>query len=325
MIIQENIQLSEVLWYKIGGISQYLLTCNNKKDIFEAINFINKQGIEKIFICGYGTNLVFSDNPFKGAVIKITEDYNKQTEIAINAQKDIVTFAGTALDTVITYALRNNFTGLEWAGGLPGSVGAAIRGNVGAYGSEIQDTLYEAEVLIKTNKDKFEIKKLSNKELNFSYRHSLIKENPNRMIVISATFQLNPASSIETQKAWEIYNLRIQDRKNKHPLEYPNCGSVFKNIREPEKIEKILKVFPDLKEKIEKKWYGKVASAYLIQRLGLQGLRIGDAQISEKHALFIVNLNHAKASDVLKVIGAIQNKFLATFGFSLEPEVEIVH
>ncbi len=325
MIIQENVKLSDILWYSIGGVTRFLITCNTKKDILDALEFINKNSIKRIFVCGYGTNLIFSDNFFDGAVIKITEDYSKQPEISLEGKNTVLAFSGTALDSVITYTLNHNLIGLEWAGGLPGTIGAAVRGNVGAYGGEIKDSLLEAEVLAKIDENTFEIKKISKQDLNFSYRHSLIKDNPGRMIVLSAAFRLKQATSEEIVKAREIYNLHIQQRKDRHPLEYPNCGSVFKNIREPEKIGKVLSVFPDLKERIDTSWYGKVASAHLIQRLGLQGLRIGDAQISKKHALFIVNRGHAKAKEVFGIINVIQSKFMEKFGFTLEPEVEIVN
>jgi UDP-N-acetylmuramate dehydrogenase len=144
------------------------------------------------------------------------------------------------------------------------------------------------------------------------------------MIVLFATFKLQEASADEVAQAREVYETHIQQRKDRHPLEYPNTGSVFKNIREPEKIAEVLRVFPDLEDQINTKWYGKVASASLIQRLGLQGFRVGDAEVSKKHALFIVNLHHATARDVTTVIDTVQKKFKETFGFTLEPEVEIV-
>ncbi|HRN96795.1 MAG TPA: hypothetical protein PLD54_05090, partial [Candidatus Levybacteria bacterium] len=116
-----------------------------------------------------------------------------------------------------------------------------------------------------------------------------------------------------------------QQRKERHPLEYPNCGSVFKNIRKKEDIEKVLAVYPDIKEKIEKDWYGKVSMGYLIQRLGLQGYRVGNAQISEKHALFIVNLGGATSQDVRSIINTVTEKCEETFGFTPEVEVEVVN
>lgn len=325
MQVQENVKLADILWYRIGGTCKYLLTCQSKEDVYLAIEFVKKNKVKRIFICGIGSNLIFTDDYYDGAVIQIFTNADNPNEIHLLDNNYIEAFSGITLDKVIRFSLVHNFMGLEWAGGLPGTVGAAVRGNVGAYGGEIKDSLFEAEVLVLNNEEGLTVKRLSNQELSFSYRHSLIKENPGVMVVISAVFKLRPGNKEEIKKANEVFALHIQQRKDRHPLEYPNCGSVFKNIREPEKVQKVLKVFPDLKEKINTQWYGKVASAHLIQRLGLQGYRIGNAQISNKHALFIVNLGQAKAKDVLNVIEVIQAKFIETFGFRLDPEVEIVH
>ena len=327
MIIQENVKLSEILWYKIGGVTKYLLTCVTKEDIYEAVEFINKNDIKKIFVCGLGSNLVFTDEYFDGAVIRITTKEKSTNNIHLieNGDEKIVeAFAGSLLDEVIKFSLNKNLTGLEWAGGLPGTVGAAVRGNVGAYGGEIKESLFSAEVLIRDETGRYEIQTFQNKALNFSYRHSLIKDNPGNFIVLTAKFRLKSGNSQEVNEANKTYDLHISQRKERHPLEYPNCGSVFKNIRYPEKIKRVLEVFPDIQEKIQSNWYGKVAAGYLIQRLGLQGYKIGDAQVSTKHALFIVNLGQAKAQEVVQIIDIIQQKFIDTFGFKLDPEVEIV-
>jgi UDP-N-acetylmuramate dehydrogenase len=344
MIIQKDIQLSDILWYKIGGKVKYLLTAENKKDVIEALEFIKTNNIQKIHVLGLGSNLIFSDDYFDGAVMQIATNshpgvaasYDRipdaiapsksglQHDIVLNDNGLVEVFAGTTLDSVINFAFNNNLTGLEWAGGLPGTVGAAVRGNVGAFGGEIKDIISSAEIL-KINKDNtYTIKTFSNQELKFIYRGSIIKENKGMMIILSAQFKLSPANYQELAAAQEKYFQNIQYRNDHHPLEYPSCGSVFKNIREPEKIAKILKVYPEINDLIVNKWHGKVAVGYLIQKLGLQGLRIGDAQISTKHALFIVNLGNAKAKDVLAVIQTIQTKIIGAFGFSLDPEVEIV-
>lgn len=332
MTIYNNFQLSNILWYKIGGKTKYLLEAYSKDDIYQAIDFIQKNKIKKMFICGLGSNLIFTDEYYDGAVIRISANENNAkpgsewdpaNNIRISDDNKLTAFAGTTLDTVIQFSLQNNLTGLEWAGGLPGTVGAAVRGNVGAFGGEIKDTLASAEIL-ELEDGTVKLRNLSNQELNFVYRGSIVKEKKGKMIVVSARFNLQPSDEETVEKAKNIYVKNIQHRKDRHPLEYPNCGSVFKNIRDKEKIQTILQVFPDIQEKIDNQWYGKIASGYLIQRLGLQGLRIGDAEISMKHALFIVNLGQAKAKDVLTIIDIIQTKFTETFGFKLEPEVEIV-
>jgi UDP-N-acetylmuramate dehydrogenase len=339
MTVQQDIQLSGVLWYKIGGKAKYLLTAENKEDVIEALEFIKTNNIKKIHVCGLGSNLIFSDAYFDGAVIRITtnnhpigsagdsssfDKLRTQNDIKINDDSLVDAFAGATLDSVINFAFNNNLAGLEWAGGLPGTIGAAVRGNVGAFGDEIKDVIHNAEILEINKNNIYNIKTFSNQELKFVYRGSSIKKNKSTMIILSAQFKLSPANDKQLATAKEKYHQNIQYRKDHHPLEYPSCGSVFKNIHESEKIAKILQVYPKINDLILNKWHGKVAVAYLIQRLGLVGLRIGDAQISTKHALFIVNLGNAKANDVLDIIQIIQSKFMETFGFSLETEVEIV-
>lgn len=333
MIIHNDFQLAPLLWYKIGGTAKQYIECKNKEDIIEAIKFIKENNIEKVFVCGQGSNLIFTDDYFDGAVIKIVSPHpnplpqgeGNQKELPLllgDGGGEVEAFAGTILDDVIKFAFFNNLVGLEWAGGLPGTVGAAVRGNVGAYGGEVKDSLVSAEVLDYSGDEPI-IKTLTNEDLQFSYRESLIKKNK-KMIVVSAKFGLKKTNSEELENAKNIYQKNIQTRKDRHPLEYPNCGSVFKNIRDKDKVEKVLEVYPELSENVEKKWYGKIAVASVIEKLGLKGFRVGDAQVSEKHALFIVNLDHAKSKDVLQIINTIQNKFQEKFGFKLEIEVEIV-
>lgn len=321
MLIQNDISLSEMLWYKIGGKAKYVLTCESRSDISDALEFIKKEKPNKLFICGLGSNLIFSDAYFDGAVIRIVSSAKQNSGISIVGD-NITAFAGTILGDVITFAFDHELTGLEWAGGLPGTVGAGVRGNVGAYGGEIKDSLVSAEMIDYSGEVPV-LKTLTNEELQFIYRGSLIKSHK-KMVVVSATFGLQKSSAEEIAAAREIYEKNKQYRKDRHPLEYPNCGSVFKNLREKEQIEKVLSVYPDLKENVEQKWYGKVAVASLIEKIGLKGFRIGDAQISEKHALFIVNLGNAKSKDVLAIIQTVKEKFLNTFGFEPEVEVEIV-
>lgn len=318
MNIRNDVPLSEILWYKIGGKTRYLLEATTREDVKRALDFIDKKNVKKIFVCGLGANLIFTDEYFDGAVIRIVTE-----EPDMHIQNNYVTsFAGTILDNVITHAFDHSLSGLEWAGGLPGTVGAGVRGNVGAYGGEIKDSIVSAEVLEIIGSG-FTVRNLNNSDLQFVYRGSIVKQKRN-MIVLSATFQLQKGTSDEVKNSKNIYTEHIEHRKARHPLEYPNCGSVFKNIKKPEQIAKVLEIYPDLKNNVENKWYGKVAAAALIQRFGLQGYRVGNAQVSEKHALFIVNLGGAKAKDVLTIIDAIQEKFENTFGFTLEPEVEIV-
>lgn len=320
MTVKNNFHIAQSLWYKIGGTAKVFLECKNREAILEAVKFIKDNTISKVFVCGMGSNLIFTDEYFDGAVINITASETK--DVSINEDGLVEAYAGESLDSVIQFGFERNLIGLEWAGGLPGTVGAAVRGNVGAYGGEIKDCLVSCDV-IDFSEETPVLKKLTNEDLQFVYRGSLIKTHK-KMVVVAARFSLKKATEAEMEAATDVYHLHMQQRKDNHPLEYPNCGSVFKNLRDPQQIEKALSVYQELRENVETKWHGKVAAASLIEKLGLKGFRIGDAQVSEKHALFIVNLGNAKSQEVLQVIDTVQQKFQETFGFQLETEVEIV-
>lgn len=319
MRVYKDFILRDILWYKIGGKARYLMDVESKEDIKKAFEFINREKIKNYFFLGLGSNLIFTDDYFDGAVIRFLPNANS---IRLIKPHIIEADAGAVLNNVINFAFNHNLVGLEWAGGLPGQVGAAIRGNVGAFGGEIKDVLKEAEVFeVLSGKPKFKI--LKRFELKFSYRNSLIKKN--KLGVLSATFRLKQASSSTLKRARQTYINNIEYRKIRHPLEYPNCGSVFKNIAIPLHIEKVIEIFPDLEEKIKRDWHGKVSMGYLIKRLDLSGYRVGDAMISPKHCNFIVNLGKARTADTLSIIKMIQDKFLETFDFVPEVEVEIVN
>lgn len=333
MQVLHDADMSTHLWYQLGGKAKYLLKASTRQDIEEALDFISDNAISKIFVCGLGANLIFTDDYFDGAVLQIVSGENKlyddvslsrsvaDTHFKRNGNV-ITAFSGEVLDNLVVYALQHNLTGLEWAGGLPGTVGAGIRGNVGAFGGEIKDSVLEAEVIEFGSKD-FQIKKMTREELNFTYRTSTVKLHRN-LIVLSATFHLNPASPTEVEKARQTYFGNVMYRKTRHPLDHPNCGSVFKNIARKEDVEKVLSIWPDIKETVDTKWHGKVSMGYIIKRLDLSGKKVGKAEISEKHSNFIVNVGGAKAKDVKTLIDEIQSKSQATFGFVPEVEVEII-
>lgn len=321
MNVHNDFPLSEILWYRIGGAAKYLLEAQNKEDIFEAFDFIQKNNIKKWFIVGTGSNLLVSDSYFDGAVIHLLRKMDPK-HIHLTNDGMVEAFSGELLDDVIHFCFEHSLVGLEWAGGLPGTVGAGVRGNVGAFGSEIKDSLYSTEVLNITNGQR-KIAVLRNSDCEFAYRISIVKGNKN-MIVLSAKFQFKQGDALQIEEAKKIYQQNIKYREEKHPLEYPNSGSVFKNIVKPEEVCRVVEVFPDLSESVQSKWHGKVAMAAVIEKLGFPGFQIGNAQVSNKHANFIVNLGGARFMDVFSLIGKIKQKFSETFQFVPEVEIEIV-
>ena len=202
----------------------------------------------------------------------------------------ITSQAGAKLIDTTYVALEHHLTGFEFACGIPGSIGGAVFMNAGAYGGEIKDVFVSCEVLYPDG----QIKTLSAKEMAFSYRHSAIQKQ--HCIVLSATFALQAGNYAEIKaKMDELTHLRA----SKQPLEYPSCGSVFKRP------------------------VGHYTGP-LIEQAGLKGMTIGGAQVSEKHAGFIVNINHATATDYVNLIQYIQKVIKEKFDVTLETEVRII-
>lgn len=318
MTVQEHVDLSQILFYRIGGTARYLLEAKSVSDILEAFAFIRNKNINSFLVVGLGSNLLMPDTAYNGAVIWVNK--NDAPDIAITPEGHIAVYAGQSLDDLLQFAFQHSFVGLESMGGLPSTVGGAIRGNAGAFGIEIKDVLVSAEVLdIATH----QVRTYSNQECDFSYRDSVFKHNHN-LIILRGVFALQKADTEAIDQAREVYKEKIEYRNTNHPVEYPSCGSVFKNIREEDEVQKVISVWPDIEDSVRNKWHGKVSMGYVIKRLGFSGIEVGGAKITEKHANYISNVDHAKSSDVLTIIKMIKQKFLLTFGFEPELEAEIV-
>jgi len=314
-----HIPLSDIVYYHIGGEARQLIEVSNKKELLETLAHVLKEKIRPIYVLGLGANLLIPDDGLSGIVI-LLQSGNDNFKLEQNAQ--ITAFAGATFDSLLKYSFSQNLVGLGWAGGLPSSVGGAIRGNAGAFGSETKDFVVSVDVVNVTD-PLFKITTYSRSECKFGYRDSIFKHNKD-LIIISAVFQLETASMEQLAKDEAVYHKNIAYRDLHHPMDYPSCGSIFKNIVEKDKIEKTLSVWPDMKEMVEKKWYGKVSMAYVIGRLGFSGYKVGNAQVSEKHNNYISNLGNAKANEVEGIITAITEVFMNKFGFKPELEVEVV-
>jgi UDP-N-acetylmuramate dehydrogenase len=321
MQVYENVLLSTILWYQIGGVARIVLDVSSKEDIYETLSYIKNNHIENVFILGLGSNLLFSDNGFDGAIIRF-QSQEDGLGVRLVENGIVESFAGEFLDSVIQSQFELGLIGLEWAGGLPGTVGAAVRGNVGAFGGEIKDSFVKAHCIRLQNDGSYEEVTLNHEEMDFSYRSSKVKKE--NLIVISAQFRLEDGTAEQLLAAHEKYFENITYRQDKHPLDYPNCGSVFKNISNPDEVAKVLEKWPDIESLVHENWHGKVSMGYIIDRLGFKGVQIGNAQVSDKHQNFIVNKGGAKAQDVKSIITQIEEKMQKEFGFTPEVEIEIV-
>jgi len=305
--IKKDILLSEHTTFKIGGEAEYFLLATKEKEIMHAVKIAKRLKIP-IFVMGGGSNLLVSDKLIKGLVVK-----NQVREPIILMKNNIIEApAGIVFGKLVDFSINQSLEGLEWAGGLPGTFGGAIRGNAGAFGGETKDSVLRVRAL----DNKLNLKKLSNAQCKFSYRSSIFKQE--NWVVLSASVKLIKG---DKKKIQEISNSHINYRREKHPLEYPNAGSIFKNVNFKEIPAKFQKLFLD---KVKKDPFPIVPSAWFIIGAGLVGKKIGKAQISAKHSNYIVNLGGAKAQDVLKLIDIVKQKVKKKYGITLEQEVQFL-
>jgi UDP-N-acetylmuramate dehydrogenase len=306
MKIIKNKNLKELTSFKIGGISDYFVEIQNLEDFLKFFSWQKNKNLP-IFILGGGTNLLIDD--FKGIVLKPKLKY-----IHNIGDKVLVVGSGILVSELLDYVIDLEYEGLEWAGGLPGTVGGAVEGGVGCFGGEFKNLVFEVRAInLKTAEEKI----FSKDECLFEYRNSFFRQNKDWLIVETKLFFKNRKDKEELRK---IVEEKINYRKMKHPLEYPNAGSIFKNIP----FEKVPKFVQDLaleKNKVKDDPFPVIPTAFLISEAGLKGKRIGSAQISEKHANFIINLGRATFNDVYQLID-FTKKFLED-KFEVEPEIEI--
>lgn len=303
--LKKDIILSEHSTYKIGGPADYFLVAKNINDILAALKFSDENSLP-VFILAGGSNILFSDEGFRGLVIKI-----ENKEIKIRGDK-ITAEAGVMMAELINVAIGAKLAGLEWAGGLPGTFGGAVRGNAGCFGGEIKNTIEQVTAVTRSGKLKY----YSNEDCCFSYRDSVFKRNDE--IIISAVLSLR---SGDPEKLREEVFGHIKHRQERQPLEFPNCGSVFKNCPLEIVPEAVARRF---KEKIKTDPFPILPVAVLADAGGLKGRSIGGAKISEKLPSFIVNFKNASASDVLELMSVLKEKIKKEFDINLQEEIELV-
>jgi UDP-N-acetylmuramate dehydrogenase len=291
--VKENVLLKEYSTFRIGGKARYFFVATKKEDLIKAVDVAKKFKLP-FFLLGNGSNLLISDKGFKGLVIKIqVTGYNLQGN-------KIYAEAGIPLSRLVSESMNRNLTALEWAAGIPGTLGGAIFGNAGAFGKSIGDSVEEVEAYDLTNK---KIKILKNKDCQFRYRESIFKKKKN-LIILSTKIRFKKGNEKEIQKKIKGY---LKHRSQSQPLNFPSIGSIFKN---PKNFS------------AGRHWRASLSAGYLIEKCGLKGKRIGDVKISEKHANFIINLGKGKAKDVKKLINLIKKRVKEKFGITLKEEIQ---
>ncbi len=303
--IQRNVPLAPYTTFKIGGNAKYFFVARTTKDIVEAVKIAKNLQVP-FFILGGGSNLVVSDRGFPGLVI-----YIQAKQYRIEGAKFLCE-AGVPMAVLVKETGKKGLSGFEWAGGLPGSVGGAIRGNAGAFGGETKDSILWVIALDKKGKERLFLKN----KCKFSYRSSLFKEKG--LVILSAAFSLLKGSRRAIQS---IATGHVAYRKERHPLEYPNAGSVFKNCD-------LKKFSPALQKKLQPAVktdpFPVIPAAYINDQAGLKGMRQNNIQISTRHCNFMVNLGGGKAKDVVLLVHKVKKTIKKKFGVVLEEEIEFV-
>lgn len=284
LTIKANEPLSNYTYTKTGGPADLLVFPRSVEQVQRVLAAVKQENLP-LTVLGNASNLIVKDGGIRGLVMILTD----MQELVLEGNQ-LKAASGAALIEASRLAAAAGLTGLEFACGIPGSIGGAIYMNAGAYGGEVKDVISQVEVVTRDG----QLKTYAGADCDFSYRHSRFQEGDE--VILGVTFDLAPGdqSAIDSKVA-ELTHLR----QSKQPLEYPSCGSVFKR---PE---------------------GYFAGQ-LIQDAGLQGYQVGGAQVSTKHAGFIVNVDHATATDYLEVIEHIRLVVWARTGVFMEPEVRII-
>lgn len=284
---QESVLLDEPMkkhtTFRIGGPSDYFVLPKNIEEVKGVIALCKEKEVP-FYILGNGSNLLVSDDGFRGVIIQLYKNMS-HIEVEGNAIRAQV---GALLSKIAAEALQNGLTGFEFASGIPGTLGGAVVMNAGAYGGEMKDVLIEVTALTQDG----EVKVLKKEELDLGYRTSVVGKKG--YIALEAVVELQKGNPDEIKATMDDLK---EKRTTKQPLEYPSAGSTFKR---PEGY-----------------FAGK-----LIQDTGLRGFSVGGAQISEKHCGFVINKDHATAKDVAELMREVSDRVEAKFGVPLEPEVK---
>ena len=283
--LKKNISLSNFTTWRIGGPAEWIAQPKNNEEIKYLINWINKKKIA-CNIIGAGSNLLINDQGIKGLSLCMRQFKGIQIDKSTGI---IEVLSGEMLPTLARKAAANGLHGLEWAVGIPGTIGGAVVMNAGAQGHCISNYLESITTLSLNG----EYKKIEATDLNFGYRYSLLQQE--KLIVISARLKLEPGH--RESEIRQITNENFNHRLRTQPYKDQSCGSVFRN---PEPLK----------------------AAKLIEELGLKGFRFGGAEISKIHSNFIINANQASSADVQGLIKYIQKKVLDAYGILLETEVK---
>lgn len=282
---ERGVSMKNYTSFKVGGPAELFLSPEDAGQTAKLVRFCEKEDIP-VFVLGKGSNVLVSDKGIKGTVIFT----GKQCGITLTDENTVRAQSGASLAQLCSFALENSLSGLEFAYGIPGTVGGAVFMNAGAYGGEMKDVLINSEYVSPDGTSG----ELDNEAMQLSYRHSAYEDSG--LVITAASVRLTPGDPEQIKNT--MHDI-ISRRRDKQPLEYPSAGSTFKR---PE---------------------GHFAGT-LIEQCGLKGVSVGGAQVSEKHAGFIINRGGATASDILSLIKHVQARVKAQTGVTLETEIRLI-
>ena len=281
----ENEPMSHHTTFRIGGPARWMLRPRDTDQAAAILRLCHAHDIRPFFL-GNGSNLLVSDQGYDAVVV----DTSGLERMSVEGENTIYADSGVLLSRLAGFAADQGMAGLEFASGIPGSVGGAVRMNAGAYGGEICQVLARVDYLDQTGA----LHTAKPEDCGFSYRRSIFGQTP--WLITGALFTLTPGETDEIRGRMAQLN---RQRREKQPLEYPSAGSTFKRPQE-------------------------YFAAALIEECGLKGLQVGGAQVSEKHSGFVINRGDATCADVLALMEKVQARVMERTGVLLEPEVEIL-
>lgn len=286
--IRKNEEMKNHTSFKVGGPADRFIVVKNMLQLRAVLNAVKESDLQ-VFILGNGSNILVSDKGIRGVVLSLSGDFKKIELLEDN--RTILCASGVRLSALCKFAKDNSLTGLEFAWGIPGSVGGAAYMNAGAYGGEMKDVVRE---VMHISRDSLEIGKFNLDSLDFSYRHSVYTNKD--LIITAVKLRLDKGNQIEISSKMDEL---MKKRKNKQPYDMPSAGSTFKRPQ------------------------GAFAAA-LIEECGLKGERVGNAMVSDKHAGFIINNGGATCEDILALIKCVKQKVFTERGVRLECEVKLI-
>ncbi|MCL1914639.1 MAG: UDP-N-acetylmuramate dehydrogenase [Eubacteriaceae bacterium] len=286
LTVRINEHMSKHTSFKTGGLADIYLLPTSKSSLLSCIRVLKEEGVP-FYVIGNATNIVVSDEGIQGAVIST----RKMGAISIDGQR-MHAESGASLKSMSMRALESSLSKMEWAFGIPGSVGGAVSMNAGAYGTEAKDVVESVEVL----GPNMETSILLNEQMDFGYRASAVFDKG--LLVLSATFLLEKAPQ---NKIKELMDTLSEARRSRQPIELPSAGSVFKRPKEE-----------------------GMYAAKLIEDAGLKGCQIGGAMVSPKHSGFIVNVGNATTNDIARLVDHVQKTVFEKFQIELETEIKFI-